>query len=102
MGVQVIDGLGAVLPLVENEPIAAGNPKLLGNFSRCIQDEHVVPALWHRRRPWNLASGRNHNMNRSLRIDVLKRDDMLVFVDDPRWNFAVDNLGKESRHALQV
>ena len=42
----------------------------------------------------------NHDVNRSLRMDIAKCQADFVFKDDVGWNFAIDDFAEDRRHVL--
>lgn len=98
VGVQVIDALAAILALVDDKTVAAGESLLFGDLLRRIEDMAVITILADCRKPGNFMPGGNHNMNRRLGLDVAEGDDMIVFVNDSGRDFPVDNLREDASH----
>ena len=42
--------------------------------------------------------GDQQDVYRSLWANISKRQTLFVFVDDVRWNFTIDDFGKDRRH----
>lgn len=100
MKVQVVDGLAAVIVGVGDNAVSIfRKPEVLGDFAR---GDHEMP---HQRSVFRLNFG--HRANRffgnkehvhgSLRLDVVKRQAVLVFVNDFGRDFFGDDLAENSR-----
>ena len=88
--------MGHCLPggwaIVDDEPIAVGESKLFCNEFRCIQEMPVVTVLGEECDSWGFFAGYDDDVNGGLGVNISKRHNMLVLIDDVSRNFSVDNL----------
>ena len=98
VNVQVIDGLSAVFPLVDHQPIAVRKTLLLSDRLSCIEQVQMVARLGQSRDAADLLPGNDDNVYRRERNDVLKCNNMFVLVDNRSGNFAIDDLREQGRH----
>lgn len=97
MHVQMIDGLAGLDALIDDQPITAGQPFLFGNLACGVEEVLMVASSGHVGDARNLRSRHDEDMNRRLRIDIPKRNTVLVLVDDVRRNLTGDDLGEQRR-----
>src|SRR5436190_12847591 len=96
---DVKDRLSRVPVRVEYRAVASGgDPALLrnrGGAPHDLSDERIIVRRQLVQRsdmaPWN-----DQNVRGRLRIDVVERDDVLVFVHDRRIDLAVDDSAEET------
>ena len=105
MKVDVKDGLPGVLAAVDHQAVAIVQTKFFtGKFrghAHDVPDERIIRFGQIIERG-DLSLGDHEHMRRCLGVDVLKRQALVVFVDDVRWNLTVDDLFEKGlfSHAL--
>jgi hypothetical protein len=85
MHVQMIDGLTGFGARVRHEPVASRREAVLVGKASCNEQDVteksavLLPGVVHR---LQVLARHDEKVHRSLRVDVLERDDALVLVDD--------------------
>ena len=96
---QVKDGLPRVCSVIGDKPVAALIDSCrLGRADTQVDHsiEGAVVELPKISQRGNMLSRHDKQMNRSLRIDIAKRDGVFILSNDLRSNFAGDNAAKET------
>src|SRR5262245_36961054 len=108
MTVQMGNGLSAVTPVVDNEPVARlrdaekrGDP---GSFEKEMPDQALI-VVGSDGDPWDGLLWDDEHVDRRLWIDVMKRQHTIVLVNDPcgylfRNDFFKNGLGHGSAESL--
>jgi len=93
---QVIYGLSAIRSVVDDDPVAVGQPHLrcypFGGQHQVSQQGMILG--FGVRQLGDRLFGDDQNMHRSLGMDIPKGDRQIVFVNNIRWNFLADNFAK--------
>ena len=87
-----------VFALINDQSVSVGQPFLFGDFLCRIENVHVVTRVRKAGESRRFFARHDHDMSRSLRIDIAECDNVLVFIDDLRGNLAVDDLCEERSH----
>lgn len=90
--------LASSLALVNHQSVTIFEAFALRDGFCGIQDVLMVARVWKTRQTRDLRAWDDHDMGRCLRRYVSEGDNMLVFIDDVRWNLAIDDLGEQRRH----
>lgn len=97
---EVRDGLAGVRTVVNHDPKSVSQSELFGHNSSC--DQEVTEDGFVRRAGFSQSRYQffryNEEMDRSLRLDVVQDDALVVLVFDPSGDFAVDDPLKNGFH----
>lgn len=95
---EVGNGLPRRLSLIDDESVAVLNEAFrLGDLSGGVQKIKVVARLRDVGDARDLRPGNDEDVDGRLRVDVSKRDDVIIFVNNVGGNLPVDDFRKE-RH----
>lgn len=98
MQVQMVNGLAAVIPSIDNYAIALVQLLRASKFRGCshqmAQQRLVLGKCLCLRT--DVLFGYDQQMRRRLRIDVRKSNAQLVFVDTVGWNLPSDDFAKQT------
>ena len=94
---EVIDGLPAIDPIVDDQAVTIGDALLTGDFRRHPK-EMSQQCLVCRGHQFYLCQGLlrdDQDMNRSLGAHIPKSQAQVILIDDVSGNFPVDDLGED-------
>lgn len=98
---QVVHGLAAIFALIDNKAVTRfGETLLFRHLLCCVEKVQVVARFGQGGKTLDLLSWNNKDMSGRDRIDVAKRDAMVILVDDVGRNLALHDLGEQSRHGF--
>lgn len=100
MNVDMIDGLAAILPGVDDRAVALGQPFGARNLCRSpvqMSEETVVLFLGVGD-GGNVLAGHDENVHRCLRLDIRKSVALVVLVDRLGRNGSIDDLAENAAH----
>jgi len=93
----MIDGLPAVLPFIhEQAETIMVKAEVLSDFfcDNYHPAQYLGIAIIYSGQFWDLFTGYDQNMNRCLRIDIFKGNNLIIFIDYFRRFFFVDDLAE--------
>lgn len=100
MGMEMGHGLARGLPLIDHQPVALGKALLLGNHPGRIKNMLMIARRWQRGQTRNFGSRNDENVHRGDGLDVSKCHYMLIFENNIRRDFPIDDLCEERCHEL--
>ena len=98
--VQVRDAFAGVGSVIDHDTVPAGKLELFGNIARSEQQFAKECAIAVRRigQTQNDPLWHNQNVHRRLRVDIMKRNRLIIFPDDIRRDLSRDDFF-ENGHA---
>src|SRR5215469_14455481 len=91
MDVQMRNGLSAVVTAIDHQPeTGLAEAEICSDLlsgQQEVTEQGSVPRLSFRN-PRNYSFRNHQYMNRRLRIDIVKRQNLVIFEDDFRWDFS--------------
>ena len=95
VGVEVAEGLTAVVPLVNYQSIPVGQSLGLRDLLGSVENVQMVSRFRKLREARDLRLGDDQDVHRCLRFDVPNRENVVVLIDEVAGNLAIEDLGEE-------
>ena len=99
---QMVDALTAVFSGVDDGTITTFQAQQVGNFRNRQQQMRAEVGVLRSQltQGHHRLFGNQQNVYRGLRVNIPKSEAAVVFIDDVRWYFTVDDLQKNRQYGL--